>query len=200
MRLFIFYINIIQDICISLNYTQMAKPKTRRRSKSKKGGFGGWGRETLVGAAWNPPANNTYAQMTSSGARSNHFSLSRHGGMVGGIDPANQGNYGPGPGQMIARVPPLPMNALGSKGGGKRQRQTLKRNGRGKRGGGLYLGGFPQLIGSAVDNTMNGVKNVWNGYNGVKLLPSAWGWKQPELTKMHIPPIPQPFDLPKLKT
>lgn len=172
--------------------------KTKRRSKSKKGGFGGWGRQTLVGGSWLPPANNTYAQMTSSGARSNHFSLSRHGGMVGGIDPANQGNYGPSPGQINPRVPPLRM---GLKGGKRRERQTLKRNGRGKRGGaGLYLGGFPQLIGTAFDNTMNGVKNVWNGYNGVKLLPSAWGWNQPELTKMHIPPIPKTFDLPALRT
>ena len=176
----------------------MTKTKRRSKSKSKKGGFGGWGRETLVGGSWLPPANNTYAQMTSSGARSNHFSLSRHGGMVGGIDPANQGNYGPGPGQMIARVPPLPMGALGSK-GGNRRKQTLKRNSkRGKKGG--LLGGFPHLIGTAFDSTMNGVKNMWNGYNGVKLSPSPWGWNQPELTKMHIPPAPKPFELTTLKT
>jgi hypothetical protein len=167
------------------------RSKSKSKSKSKKGGFGGWGRETLVGGSWLPPANNTYAQMTSSGARSNHFSLSRHGGMVGGIDPANQGNYGPGSGQIIARVPPLPIGALGSKGGGKRRKQTLKRNRRGKRGGGGFLefGGFPQLIGTAWDNALNDIKNVANGYNGNKLLPSASGWHQPLAKGYTAPPL-----------
>ena len=165
--------------------------KTKRRSKSKKGGFGGWGRQALVGGPWLPPTNNTYAQMTSSGARSNHFSLSRHGVMVGGIQPAVQGNYGPGPGQINARVPPLPIGALGSKGGKRRRRQTLKQNRRGKRGGGnfLELGGFPQLVGTAWNNMTIGARNMVNAYNGEKLLPPASGWKQPELTKIHTPPL-----------
>ena len=176
--------------------------KTKRRSKTKKGGFGGWGRQTLVGGSWLPPANNTYNQLTSSGARSNHFSLSRHGGMVGGIQPAVPEMYGPGINQTNTLMPRLPIGALGSK-GGKRRRQTLKRNRRGKRGqrggDGLYLGGFPNLIGTAVDNTMNGVKNMWNGYNGVKLLPSASGWNQPELIKSYVAPLSKPSDLPALR-
>ena len=98
--------------------------------------------------------------------------------MVGGIDPANQGNYGPGSGQIIAHVPPLPIGALGSKGGGKR-------------GGGGFLefGGFPQLIGTAWDNTLNDIKNVANGYNGNKLLPSASGWNQPLAKGYTAPPL-----------
>lgn len=164
--------------------------KTKRRSKSKKGGFGGWGRQTLVGGSWLPPANNTYAQMTSSGARSNHFSLSRYGGMVGGIDPANQGNYGPGLGQINPRVPPLRMGALGLK-GGKRRRQTLKQNNkRGKKGGGfLEFGGFPSLVETAWNNMTIGARNVLNAYNGEGLMPPASGWKQPELEKIHTYPL-----------
>ena len=148
-----------------------------KSSKSKRGGFGGWGRQTLVGAAWNPPANNTYRDMTAPSARSNHFSLSRYGGAVGGIQPAVQGNYGPGPHQINPLVPPR----LG--GGGKPRRG-------GQRGGGdsLYLGGFPQLIGNAWDKTMTGFKNVINGYNGVKLLPPPSPWNQPELVK-PMPPL-----------
>jgi hypothetical protein len=168
----------------------MAKTKTKRRSKSKKGGFGGWGRETIVGGSWLPPTNNTYAQMTSSGARSNHFSLSRHGGMVGGIDPANQGNYGPSPYQINPRVPPLRM---GSRGGKRRRRQqTLKQNNkRGKKGGGfLELGGFPAIIETAWNNMTIGARNMANAYNGVRLMPSASGWKQPELAKIHTYPMP----------
>lgn len=170
------------------------KRRSKSKSKSKKGGFGGWGRQTLVGGSWLPPANNTYNQLTSSGARSNHFSLSRYGGMVGGIDPANQGNYGPGSDQTIARVPPLPMGALGSKGGGKRRKQTLKRNRRGKRGGGGFLefGGFPQLIGNAWNNTINGVKSIAYGYNGVQLPQPPSPWRQPELEKGYIAPPLKP--------
>ena len=170
------------------------KRRSKSKSKSKKGGFGGWGRQTLVGGSWLPPANNTYNQLTSSGARSNHFSLSRHGGMVGGIQPAVTGNYGPGPDQINGLIPRLPMGALGSKGGGKRRKQTLKRNRRGKRGGGGFLefGGFPQLIGNALNNTLNGVKTIANGYNGVQLPPPPSPWRQPELEKGYIAPPLKP--------
>jgi hypothetical protein len=79
---------------------------------------------------------------------------------------------------------------LGSKGGGKRRKQTLKRNRRGKRGGGGFLefGGFPQLIENAWNNTLNGAKNMVNGYNGVKLLPPPSPWRQPALEKGYTAP------------
>jgi hypothetical protein len=175
----------------------MAKSRTKRhiRRRSKKGGFGGWDRQTLVGAAWNPPANNTYAQLTSPGALSNHFNMSRNGMLVGGIQPAVPEMYGPGINQTNTLVPRLPIGALGSK-GGRRRKQTLKRTRtsrhgkRGKKGGdGFIFGGFPQLIGTAWDNAVNGVKNTANAYNGVKLLPSASAWNQPELMQSNSPPL-----------
>lgn len=175
------------------------KSKSHSKSRSKKGGFGGWDRQTLVGAPWNPPTNNTYNEMTSPQATANHFRVSPNGVLVGGIQPAVPEMYGPGIHQTNTLVPRLPIGALGSKGGNRRQKRSLKHiNKRGKRGG-FTFGGFPQLIGTAWDNTVNGVKNTFNAYKGVELLPSASPWVQPELSKDYVPPIPKPVDLTALK-
>lgn len=194
----------------------------------QKGGFGGWPRETIVGSAWNPPQNNTAAQLTAASSHANHFKLSPDGVLVGGIQPAVPEMYGPGMHQTNTLVPALPIGALGSahgnKVGGKRRMHSLKRSAHKRNGhkrsahkrrahkrsahkrsahkrithkrhqnGGFVFGGFPQVIGTAWDNTVNGVKNTVNAYNGVKLLPSASGWDQPELLKGSPVPSPKPI-------
>ena len=170
------------------------------RSRSgKKGGFGGWSRTTLIDAPWVPAANNTNAALTAPSARSNHFVPSAHGVQVGGLQPAVPEMYGPGMHQTNTLVPRLPIGALGSKGGNRRQKRSLRHSNKRSKKGGFTFGGFPQLVGTAWDNTVNGVKNTFNAYKGVELLPSASPWIQPELSKDYVPPVPKPIDLTALK-
>lgn len=46
------------------------------------------GGAALVGSSWSPATNNTYRALTAPRALGNHFQLSKHGGVVGGIQPA----------------------------------------------------------------------------------------------------------------
>ena len=46
------------------------------------------GGSALVGSSWSPATNNTYRALTAPRALGNHFQLSKHGGVVGGIQPA----------------------------------------------------------------------------------------------------------------
>lgn len=184
----------------------MANKKTKRHSRSKsanrratrsrsgkKGGFGGWSRTTLVGAPWVPAANNTNAALTAPSARSNHFAPSAHGVQVGGLHPAVPEMYGPGIHNTNTLVPNLPIGALGSGrgGGGRFKKRANKRS----KKGGYTFGGFPQLISTAWNNAIIGVKNIGNGFNGVPQQPSASPWNQPDLMKGYTPPPPRPFDI-----
>ena len=181
----------------------MATKKTKHHSRSKrstrsarsrsgkKGGFGGWSRTTLVGAPWSPAANNTNAALTAPAARSNHFAPSPHGVQVGGLHPAVPEMYGPGIHNTNTLVPKLPIGALGSGGGGRFKKRANKRS----KKGGYTFGGFPQVISTAWNNAIIGVKNIVNGFNGVQQQPSASGWNQPALMKGHTLPPPRPFDI-----
>lgn len=181
----------------------MATKKTKRHSRSKrstrsarsrsgkKGGFGGWSRTTLVGAPWSPAANNTNAALTTPAARSNHFAPSAHGVQVGGLHPAVPEMYGPGIHNTNTLVPKLPIGALGSGGGGRFKKRANKRS----KKGGYTFGGFPQVISTAWNNAIIGVKNIVHGFNGVQQQPSASGWNQPALMKGHTLPPPRPLDI-----
>lgn len=185
----------------------MANKKTKRHSRSKsahrratrsrsgkKGGFGGWSRTTLVGAPWVPAANNTNAALTAPSARSNHFVPSAHGVQVGGLQPAVPEMYGPGIHNTNTLVPKLPIDALGSGRGGGGGRFKKRANKRSKKGG-YTFGGFPQVISTAWNNAIIGVKNIGYGFNGVQQQPSASGWDQPNLMKGYAQPPPTPFDI-----
>lgn len=191
----------------------MANKKTKRHSRSKsahrratrsrsskKGGFGGWSRTTLVGAPWVPAANNTNAALTAPSARSNHFAPSADGVQVGGLHPAVPEMYGPGIHNTNTLVPKLPIGALGSgqgnaiRGGGGGGRFKKRANKRSKKGGYMF-GGFPQVISTAFNNAIIGVKNIGYGFNGVSQQPSASGWNQPALMKGYTPPPPRLFDI-----
>jgi hypothetical protein len=170
------------------------KSRTRSRSRSgKKGGFGGWSRTTLVGAPWVPAANNTPAALTAAAARSNHFAPSPRGVQVGGLHPAVPEMWGPGIHDTNTLVPKLHIGALGSgtgntiRGGGLKNKRSKK--------GGYTFGGFPQVFSNALNNTLIGMKNIVNGFNGVHQQPSASGWNQPALMKGHTLPPPRPFDI-----
>jgi hypothetical protein len=43
------------------------------------------------------------------------------------------------------------------------------------------FGGFPQVATTAWQNALIGVKNMWHGFNGQPMLPSASAWNQPYL-------------------
>jgi hypothetical protein len=133
---------------------------SRPRSSKKRSRKGG---RTFVGPSWSP---NTHA--------ANHFAVSNNGILVGGVNPAVPEMWGPGITNRNT-LPPL------QKGGRnlKRSSSGLKRS-RSKKGGYVF-GGFPQVITSAWQNALIGVKNVWHGFNGQPQLPSASGWNQPYL-------------------
>lgn len=188
----------------------MTSGKTRRHSKSKrtsnsrsksrsgkKGGFGGWSRQTLVGSPWVPAANNSPSALTALAAHANHFAPSPHGVPAGGLQPAvpEFNNASINDGNIL--VPKLPIGALGS---GNTIRGGFKKRGnkRSKKGG-FVFGGFPQVISTAWHNAGIGIKNVWNGYNGLPPMPSASGWYQPGLTNGYTAPTPKPFDFAALK-
>jgi len=84
MRLFIFfYIHRIQESFKMVKLTRRyKKSKSRSKSRSRMGGA------ALVGSSWSPATNNTYRALTAPRALGNHFQLSKHGGVVGGIQPA----------------------------------------------------------------------------------------------------------------
>jgi hypothetical protein len=169
------------------------KSRTRSRSRSgKKGGFGGGSQTTLVGAPWVPAANNTPAALTAAAARSNNFAPSPHGVQVGGLHPAVPEMWGPGIHDTNTLVPKLHIGGLGSgtgntiRGGGSKTRSKK---------GGYTFGGFPQVISTAWNNALIGMKNIVNGFNGVHQQPSASGWNQPALMKGHTLPPPRPFNI-----
>jgi hypothetical protein len=176
-----------------LKRNRSSKSKSKSKSRSgKKGGFGGWSRTTLVGAPWVPAANNTYAALTAPAARSNHFAPSAHGVQVGGLQTAVPEMYGPGIHNTNTLVPKLPIGALGSgRGGGRFKKRANQRS----KKGGYAFGGIPQVISTAFNNAIIGVKNIGNGFNGVQQQPSASGWNQPALMKGYTPPPPRPFDI-----
>jgi len=140
--------------------------KPGKRSGKRSGKRGGHIPVTFVGPAWSPAANNTHAALTAPSARANHFAVSHNGIQAGGIDPARPEMWGPGIND-ISVLPPL------QKGG----RRNLKRS----KQGGYVFGGFPQVASTALQNALNGIKNIWHGYNGQPQLPSASGWHQPYL-------------------
>ncbi len=193
----------------------MTSGKTRRHSKSKrtsnsrsksrsgkKGGFGGWSRQTLVGSPWVPAANNSPSALA---AHANHFAPSPHGVQVGGLHPAVPEFNGPGINDGNILAPELKIGSLGSGKGGGFKRRGNTGNARSKKGntrskkGGFVFGGFPQVISTAWHNAGIGIKNIWNGYTGLPQLPSASGWNQPSLTKGYPVPTPKPFDFAALK-
>ena len=150
------------------------KIRRNNRSRSKKGGFGGWWRQTDVGGPWNAQNGG------------NHFALSKGGVLVGGVQPAVPGNWGPDWYQMNRLVPHLNQNALSMGGGSKRstrtkqKRSTHKRQSRSKRGG-FGLGGLPQNIQIGWDNLKIGTQNAYRGFMGLTPLVSASPWVQPGL-------------------
>ena len=164
--------------------------KTRRRNanrrnrRSKKGGFGGWPRTTTVGPAWDGQNGG------------NHFKFGQNGVLVGGIQPAVTGNWGPGPGQINRLVPPLSQKSLSMGGGGsKRSRgRSHKRQGRSKRGG-ITLGGFPNTSQIAWDNTKIAFQNGYRGLMGLNQLTPASPWVQPGLASSKVPHMqaPKPY-------
>ena len=153
------------------------KHMPRRNRRSKKGGFGGWPRTPTAGPAWDGQNGG------------NHFKLSPNGVMVGGIQPAVPGNWGPGPGQITRLVPHLSQKALGMGGGSKRSTsRSHKRQGRSRRGGsGLILGGFPNNIQIAWDNTKIAFQNGYRGLMGLNQLPPASPWVQSGLASSKVP-------------
>ena len=145
---------------------------------------------TFVGPAWSPPANNTHAALTALPARANHFAVSNKGILVGGVHPAVPEMWGPGINDTNM-LPPLKggRNLKRSSSGLKRSSSGLKRkssnnlkrsSSRSKKGGYVF-GGFPQVATTAWQNAVIGVKNMWHGFNGQPMLPSASAWNQPYL-------------------
>ena len=179
--------------------------KTKGRSKSVKGGFGGWARQTTVGSAWSPPANNSPGQLYAH-QNGNHFKLNPNGILVGGIQPAVQEMNGPGMHQRNTLVPPLHIGSLGSgqgnKIGGKRQRlkrSNKRSNKRRNKRGGFVFGGFPQVFKTALSNVATSTLNAKNAYDGNPLTPSASPWDQQSLLKGSPIPPPKVMDIATLK-
>ena len=142
---------------------------SRRKSKSQKGGWGGWARTTHVGPSWTG---------TNGG---NHFALSNVGVPSGNPMPmsALQAN------QLVP----------GHTGGGVK-RSGHKRsghNGRSKRGG-FVFGGLSQNVMTGMDNVKIGLQNFYRGFMGTNQLNSASPWNQPALnatahqTTVQLPP------------
>jgi hypothetical protein len=179
----------------------MAKSKTNRRSKSRRGGA-----PVFVGSSWAPAASNMHRDLTAPSAIGNYFKPSPYGVPGGGFQPPVPEMNGPDRYQINKLSPPVGLH----RGGLKRSRSTHKRSKRsrsrsrsgsrrGKRGG-YSLGGFPQLGETAWDNAIVGIKNVVNGFNGTSQLTSASPWVQPELTKPPNIPLAKPIDIVYLKT
>ena len=167
MRLFIFfYIHRIQESQTMVNNKSMrrrSKSRTKSRSKSRararsRSIMGGSG-SALVGSSWSPATNNTYRALTTPRALGNHFQLSKHGGVVGGIQPA---------------VPEMNGPAIWQ------QNRLMKGGSRRKRGGELFAG-FPSLIANGWNNAKIGLANLAKGFNGLEQLPPATPWNQPKL-------------------
>ena len=149
---------------------------SRPRSSKKRSGKRGGRTLTFVGPAWSPPANNTHAALTALPARANHFAVSNKGILVGGVHPAVPEMWGPGINDTNM-LPPL-------KGGRNLKRKSsnnLKRSRSRSKKGGYVFGGFPQVATTAWQNAVIGVKNMWHGFNGQPMLPSASAWNQPYL-------------------
>lgn len=170
MRLFIFfYIHRIQESQTMVNnksrrrYKQKSKSRARSRSKSisksRSRSRSIMGGAALVGSSWSPATNNTYRALTAPSARGNHFQLSKHGGVVGGIQPA---------------VPEMNGPAIWQ------QNRLMTGGARRKRGGELFAG-FPSIIANGWDNAKNGIFNLAKGFNGLEQLPPATPWDQPNL-------------------
>ena len=161
---------------------------SRRKSKSQKGGWGGWERITHMGPSW-------------TGANGgNHFALSNAGVPSGNPVPV-PAFWGPGMHQANRLVPNLPIGALGSchTGGGvkRHKRSGHKRSankGRSKRGG-FVFGGFPQNIGIGWDNLKIGAQNAYRGFMGNNQLNSASPWDQPALSAGAHQTVQHPQDL-----
>ena len=171
----------------------MAKTRTKRgsksrsRSKSQKGGWGGWARTTHVGPSWTGENG------------SNHFAVSKEGVPSGNPLPANAFT-GPGMHQATRLVPKLPIGALGS-GQGNKIGGGIKRShhkSRSKRGG-FVFGGFPQNLRIGWDNIKIGAQNVYRGLMGTNQLDSPSPWNQPALNVNTQPTFKQPQDLTALR-
>jgi hypothetical protein len=163
----------------------MAKSRTKRsskrnvKSKSRKGGWGGWVRTTHVGDAWN-------------GANGgNHFALSKLGVPSGKPIPV-PAFWGPDMSNANKLEPRLAPKAL-SAGGGSNKRphiHTRRSNRRSKRGG-FVFGGFPQDLKIGWDNLKIGAQNVYRGFMGTNQLNSASPWNQ-SLHTNTTPPVQHP--------
>ena len=164
---------------------------SRPRSSKKRSGKRGGRTLTFVGPAWSPPANNTHAALTALPARANHFAVSNKGILVGGVHPAVPEMWGPGINDTNM-LPPLKggrnlkrkssNNLKRSSSGLKRSSSNnLKRSRSRSKKGGYVFGGFPQVATTAWQNAVIGVKNMWHGFNGQPMLPSASAWNQPYL-------------------
>ena len=167
MRLFIFfYIHRIQESQTMVNrsmrrrYKQKSRSKSHSRSRSRSKSRSRMGGAALVGSSWSPATNNTYRALTAPRALGNHFQLSKHGGVVGGIQPAVPEMNGPAIWQQ---------NRL-MKGGRSRR----------KRGGELFAG-FPSLIENGWNNAKIGLANIGKGINGLTPYPLPDPWNQPKL-------------------
>jgi len=136
------------------------KSKSQSRSRSRSRSRSIMGGSALVGGSWSPATNNTYRALTAPRALGNHFQLSKHGGVVGGIQPAVPEMNGPAIWQQ---------NRL-MKGGNSRR----------KRGGELFAG-FPSIIENGWNNAKVGLANLAKGFNGLEQLPPATPWNQPKL-------------------
>ena len=164
---------------------------SRSRSKSQKGGWGGWASHTQIGPSWNGENGG------------NHFGLSG-GGIPSGNPMPVQAFWGPSMHQANQLVPHLSPNAL-SKGGNKRsankrsanKRSANKRSankGRSKRGG-FVFGGLSQNIMTGVDNVKIGLQNFYRGFMGTNQLNSASPWNQPALSATAHQTVQPPPDL-----
>lgn len=163
----------------------MAKPRMKRSSKSKKGGWGGWKLPTHVGPAWNGNGNG-----------GNHFALSKAGVPSGSPIPV-PAFWGPGMHQANRLVPNLAPKALSRGGGGFNRTYKMSNNKRNRsrsKHGGFVFGGFPQDLKIGWDNLKIGAQNVYRGFMGTNQLNSASPWYQPEL-KDHTQPVQTPVDI-----
>ena len=163
----------------------MKTRRNNRRSRSKKGGSGGWPRMTDVGPNWNG---------TNGG---NHFALSSKGVPAGDPIPVPE-FYGPGMHQANQLVPTLKINALSnSKSGGSKTRKfNSKRNRKGRsRRGGFVFGGFPQDIKIGWDNLKIGTQNMYHGFMGNNQLKSPSPWNQPAMNANFPPTPPKLIDI-----
>lgn len=185
MRLFIFfYIHRIQESFqmvkgkgkgkLTRRYNKsraQSRSKSQSRSRSRSRSRSIMGGSALVGSSWSPATNNTYAALTAPRALGNHFQLSQHGSVVGGIQPAVPEMNGPAIWQQ---------NLIK---GGKSRR---------KRGGEL-LAGFPSLVENVWNNTQVAISNIAKGFDGKPQLPPATPWDQPKLHTQYnatFRPIP----------